>query len=89
MPLTGSDAGEGRTAARGRNAMAVERTYKCDLCRDTYAVDDARLVGILWTDRVFIYAPSRNVEHHLCANCIGSAVRLAREANQNGHSVKY
>jgi hypothetical protein len=51
--------------------MAIDKTYRCDLCNDMHSPDDGKLVGIYWTTRQSIEVRSvRSVEHHLCRGCV-------------------
>jgi hypothetical protein len=56
--------------------MAVERTYKCDLCGDRLNLSDTppSAFGIWWQSwpKVLIMKPAREVEHHLCLSCVSS-----------------
>jgi hypothetical protein len=55
--------------------MAVDRTYRCDLCRDPLVMNDYaenRAIGIYWKGFSWEPRPAREVEHHLCPRCISS-----------------
>lgn len=56
--------------------MAVDRTFKCDLCRDVHMlsmIGPQKLIGLHWTDnRTVVEANPRQVEHHLCVRCLAS-----------------
>jgi len=64
--------------AGGEKDVAVEKTYRCDLCRDPLRPDmDAegrRAIGIYWKGwpRGWIVKPARESERHLCPACISS-----------------
>jgi hypothetical protein len=60
--------------------MAVDRTYRCDLCRDVLSLEHMssgrRAVGIYWQDwpkpSGWLVKPAREVERHLCVRCVSS-----------------
>lgn len=59
--------------------MAIERTYRCDLCRDPVQIDEMaesrRAIGIYWKSHRpngWILKPARETERHLCPACISS-----------------
>jgi hypothetical protein len=59
--------------------MAIDRTYRCDLCRETLTLDGdrRRAFGIHWQGgRGWLNAAARGVERHLCALCISSIQAL-------------
>jgi hypothetical protein len=68
--------------------MAVQRTYKCDLCRDPLQLDELaeahRAIGIYWKDwpRGWILKPAREVERHLCPTCIASIQAMPKMCGQ-------
>lgn len=57
--------------------MTVHRDYSCDLCREKEGpVYKAELFGIYWVGKVIEIRGVREVEHHLCRNCIESIQRF-------------
>lgn len=57
--------------------MAVERTYRCNLCRDTLSLNPMagkQAHGIYWNPwpAGWISKAAGQVENHLCAPCISS-----------------
>jgi len=58
--------------------MAVDKTYRCDLCGDTLSLDHAsggrRAIGIYWNvwPKGWLVKPAREVERHLCVHCMSS-----------------
>lgn len=53
----------------------INRTYKCDLCRDRHEPED--LVGIEWSaGHVISIKHARQTEHHLCQRCIDNIKRF-------------
>ena len=61
--------------------MAVDRTYRCDLCRDTYRLDEGRLIGLHWSDG-WIEKQARAVERHICCACLSSLQALGPRCGQ-------
>lgn len=60
----------------------IERTYKCDLCRDTHQPEE--LFGLHYSDvkKGWINATPMSVEHHLCARCISSIQKMESVCGQ-------
>lgn len=65
--------------------MAVERNYKCDLCRDPVQLDamaeSRRAIGIHWSAwpaKGWLIKPAREVERHLCPACVASIQAMPR-----------
>ena len=57
--------------------MTITRTYYCDLCNDLHQWQDEDFIGIYWeSNRKLIEKPAREVEHHLCFNCIKQIIEL-------------
>lgn len=57
--------------------MTVERVYQCNLCNSRCEPDE--LTGIYWTGDgpgTIEFRSARNVEHHICQDCLGSIVSL-------------
>lgn len=59
--------------------MAVERSYRCDLCRDAVQLDEMaesrRAIGLWWQDwpaKGWLMKPARETEKHLCPACVAS-----------------
>lgn len=54
--------------------MAVNRTYKCDLCGDTWLPEQtySRLVGLHWTGDRWRRMPANQCERHICVKCLSS-----------------
>lgn len=55
--------------------MAIDRTCRCDLCRDTYRLDEGKLIGLHWSDwpaKGWTEKPAREVERHICCACLTS-----------------
>lgn len=71
--------------------MTIDRTYKCDLCSDTYSsqqCNDGLLIGIIWSHsiaarRLVIEHAERwrEVEHHICRRCLADIASLARKVS--------
>lgn len=57
--------------------MAVTRLYRCDLCSFG---GDRKMVGIYWHSTaagdVLVVKPMREVERHLCLECIEAIQRI-------------
>lgn len=59
--------------------MTVTRSYRCDLCHGS---DVNKLTGIYWTHstalkrEAFVAKPYREVEHHICDNCLDDAAHI-------------
>lgn len=47
----------------------IDRTYRCDLCRDIHEPRD--LIGLYWAifNTIDFKRSQRDVEHHLCFKC--------------------
>ena len=63
--------------------MAVDRTYRCNLCNDvlhTHPGDGAsrRPIGLHWQSwpKGWIEKPWRETENHICARCLSSLQAL-------------
>lgn len=59
----------------------IDRTYRCDLCRDSYDVNSKELIGICWVgtatgDRIE-KCLSHLSEHHICKSCLESLSQIA------------
>jgi hypothetical protein len=67
----------------------VDRTYKCNLCKNIFQLPNAQLVGFEFKSEILAenklaYAPAIKVENHLCSSCLYSAVKLLDAARKNG-----
>jgi hypothetical protein len=63
--------------------MAVDRTYRCNLCRDRLDVGPGsdpltRPIGLYWSasQNSWFEKPWREVENHICAPCLSSLQAL-------------
>ncbi len=67
--------------------MAVDRVYRCDLCRDMHQASD--LIGLYWTGAgkgsAVIQKPAHQVEHHICAACLASLQKFPSPAEPGGN----
>lgn len=63
----------------------IIRTYECDFCRTIYKIDDDNLFGIYWVknNRFEVSLNKRDVEHHICRNCIDSVLECFGRAANN------
>jgi hypothetical protein len=62
----------------------IERTFRCDLCRDSLRADDAELFGLYWNShpKGWTEKAPRETEHHICATCLSSLQALPRRCGQ-------
>lgn len=60
----------------------IDRTYKCDLCRDRS--QDNQLVGLFWGagNRIEIRA-SHDVEHHICQKCLAGLAEIWKSVRES------
>ncbi|MDQ0082871.1 hypothetical protein J2W35_003230 [Variovorax boronicumulans] len=61
----------------------IDRTYRCNLCRDKHERQDT--VGLHWQDwpaKGWIEKPSQETENHLCMRCLSSIQALAPRCGQ-------
>lgn len=63
--------------------MAVERTYRCNLCRDSlssdpFATPSARPIGLYWQSwpQGWVEKPPYETENHICVRCLSSLQAL-------------
>jgi len=62
--------------------MAVERIYRCNLCRELRRLDENDLVGLYWSDRKWTEKPAKEVENHICMRCLSSLQALPARCGQ-------
>lgn len=62
--------------------MSIERTYRCNLCRDTY--EPKQLVGLHWTSfpKGWTEKPAREMENHICMPCLTSLQAMTQRCGQ-------
>lgn len=49
--------------------MTVERTYRCNLCRDEESGPDS-MIGLWWSgNHLHLKRYFKTVEHHICRKC--------------------
>lgn len=50
----------------------IDRTYRCDLCRDSYPANE--MIGLHWQSwpKGWVEKPAREVENHICAPCLST-----------------
>lgn len=59
--------------------MTTTRIYSCNLCR-TAIPDDASGRGVYFLTSRIAFKPLREVEHHICNNCVRSVIEAAASA---------
>lgn len=66
----------------GANHMSIDRTYRCNLCRDTKGADD--LIGLWWKTwpKFWEERPAHDAENHVCMTCVSSIQALPRRCGQ-------
>lgn len=52
--------------------MSIDKTYRCDLCRDIHDPDDGLLIGIHWDGKQWHETTCRDHDRHICAACVSS-----------------
>lgn len=66
----------------------VEQKYLCNVCHDSFATNDAKIVGFNWSSRNMVMQDAAHVENHVCINCLEQLIRIGKAASENGHAVK-